>query len=116
MIHLNILNDLINDLNEHKERTNQLNKYINNYIFKSNNPSEFEKNNLNISLTVYNEHNEILYKPSNKSNNRAHIIKINNRYHAIKPDLDKFIQLKQLLKQFAYKEVTEYIFNNAAKS
>ena len=40
------------DLNVHKERINQLNKYINNYNFKSNNYNDFEKNNPNISLTV----------------------------------------------------------------
>ena len=31
------------DLNVHKERINQLNKYINNYNFKSNNYNDFEK-------------------------------------------------------------------------
>ena len=44
------------DLYNHKERINQLNKYINNYNFKSSDPSDFEKNNICISLTVYNEH------------------------------------------------------------
>ena len=48
------------DLNVHNERTNQLNKYINNYNFKSNKPSDFENNNPNISLPAYDEHNEIL--------------------------------------------------------
>ena len=103
------------DLNVHKERTNQLNKYINNYNFISNNYNDFEKNNPNISLTVYDEHNEILYEPINKSNNKAYIVKINNRYHALKPDKDKFVQLKQLLKQFTHKELTEYILNNVTK-
>ena len=51
------------DLNSHKERTNQLNKYINNHNFISNNPSEFEYNNKHIELTIYNEFNEIIYKP-----------------------------------------------------
>ena len=103
------------DLNVHKERTNQLNKCINNYNFKSNNYNDFENNNPNISLTVYDEHNEILYEPINKSNNKAYIVKINNRYHALKPDKDKFVQLKQLLKQFTHKELTEYILNNVTK-
>ena len=104
------------DLYNHKERINQLNKYINNYNFLSNNPSNFEINNTCISLTVYNEHNEVIYKSLNKSNNRACIIKINNRYHALKPDEDKFIQLKNLLKQFTHKELTEYILNNVTQS
>ena len=104
------------DLNVHKERANQLDKYINNYNFNSNNPSKFEKNNPNISLTVYNENNEIIYNPKNKSNNKVHIIKINNKYHALEPEVDKFVQLKQLLKQFTHKELTEYILNNVTQS
>ena len=104
------------DLNDRKERTNQLDKYASNYIFKSNNPIDFENNNPYISLTVYDEHNEIIYKSLNKSNNKAYITKINNRYHALKPDKDKFIQLKQLLKQFTHKELTEYILNNVIQS
>ena len=104
------------DLYNHKERINQLNKYINNYNFKSNDPSHFEKNNICISLTVYDENNEILYDSKNKSNNKAYITKINNRYHALKPDKDKFVQLKHLLKQFTHKELTEYILNNVTQS
>ena len=99
------------DLNVQKERTNQLNKYINNYKFKSNNYEDFENNNKDISLTVYDEHNEILYEPINKSNNKAHIVKINNRHHALKPDIDKFIQLKQLLKQFTHEELSQCFTN-----
>ena len=104
------------DLYNHKERLNQLNKYINNYDFKSNDPSDFEKNNLCISLTVYDENNKLLYNSKNKSNNKAYITKLNNRYHALKPDKDKFVQLKQLLKQFTYKELTEYLLNNVNQS
>ena len=100
------------DLYNHKERINQLNKYINNYNFNSNNPTEFENNNPYISLTVYDEYGELLYKSLNKSNNKAYITKIHNRYHALKPDKDKFIQLKQLSKQFTHKELTEYTLNN----
>ena len=66
------------DPNVHKERINQLNKYINNYNFKSNNYNNFENNNPDISLTVYNKLNEMLYERSNKSNNKAHIVKTNN--------------------------------------
>ena len=104
------------DFYSQKERINQLNKYIKNYNFKSNNPSDFEKNNICISLTVYDENNELLYNSKNKSNNKAYITKINNRYHALKPDKDKFVQLKQLLKQSTHKELTEYILNNVNQS
>ena len=104
------------DLNTHKERTNQLNKYINTYHFKSNNCNDFEINNPNILLTVYNDLNEIIYDTKNKSNNKACIIKINNRYHALNPNKNKFIQLNQLLKQFTHKELTEYILNYIIQS
>ena len=104
------------DLNTHKERINQLNKYISTYNFKSNNYNDFEINNSNISLTVYNELNEIIYNPKSKSNNKAYIIKIKNRYHALKPDIDTFVQLKQLLKQFTHKELTEFILNYIIRS
>ena len=50
--------------------------------------------------------------PQNKSNNKAYVVNINNRYRTLKPDKDKIIKLKQLLKQFAHKELTEYIVNN----
>ena len=86
------------DLYNHKERINQL------------------KNNICISLTVYDEQNEILYNSKNKSNNKAYITKINSRYYALKPDKDKFVQLKHLLKQFTHKELTEYILNNVTQS
>ena len=67
-------------------------------------------------LTAYNDLNEIIYRTNNKSNNKAHITKINNRYHALKPDIDKFVQLKQLLKQFTHKELTEFILNYIIQS
>ena len=56
------------DLNTHKERTNQLNKYSYKYSFKSMNEMDkyitFENNN-NISLTVYDENKQIIYQPKN---------------------------------------------------
>ena len=100
------------DLNTHKERINQLNKYISKYSFNSNNYDTFEKDNPNISLSVYDEYGNLLIKTKNNSNNKAHIIKINTYiYHALKTDKDKHIQLKQLLKQFTHKEITEFIMN-----
>ena len=104
------------DLNTQKERTNQLNKYINAYNFKLNNYNDFEINNPNISLTVYNDLNEIIYNPKNKSNNKPYIIKINNRYHALNPSKNNFIQLNRLLKQFTHKELTEFILNHIIQS
>ena len=66
------------DLNNHKERINQLNKYMNKYNFTSNNYNDFENNNPYISLTVYDEYEQILYKSLNNSNNKAYIVKMNH--------------------------------------
>ena len=35
----------------------------------------------------------------------------NHRYHALKPDKDKYIQLRELLKQFSQKELYDIIMN-----
>ena len=97
-------------LNNHPERINQLNKYLSKYNFTSSTYIDFENNNPYISLTVYDEYGQLLHKSINNSNNKATIVKINNqRYQAIKPVKDKYLQLKELLKQFTHKELKEYI-------
>ena len=97
------------DLNTHKERTNKLNKYINTYNFKSNNYLTFENDN-NISLSVYDENGKIIHNSNNNSNKKPCIVKINNhRYRALKPIKDKHNQLKELLKHFTHKELTNYL-------
>ena len=58
------------DLNTRKERTNKLNKYINNYNFKSNNYLTFENDN-NISLSVYDENGKIIHNSNNNSNKKT---------------------------------------------
>ena len=98
------------ELNTHKEIINQLNKYINNYKFASNNYATFENNNPSISLSVYDEYGKLLQKSLNNSSKKAYMIKINNhRHHALKPIKDKYKQLKELFKQFTHKELTAYI-------
>ena len=98
------------ELNTHKEIINQLNKYINNYKFTSNNYATFENNNPSISLSVYDEYGKLLQKSLNNSSKKAYMIKINNhRHHALKPIKDKYKQLEELLKQFTHKELTAYI-------
>ena len=97
-------------LNNHPERINQLNKYLSKYNFTSSTYIDFENNNPYISLTVYDEYGQLLHKSINNSNNKATIVEINNqRYQAIKPVKDKYLQLKELLKQFTHKELKEYI-------
>ena len=100
------------ELYSHKERINQLNKYSHICIFNSNNYVDFDTNNPSISLTVYDENGKFLHQPENNTDNDAYIVKINNnRYHALKPNKDKYNQLNDLLKQFTPKELTEYILN-----
>ena len=100
------------ELNTHKERINQLNKYIDNYKFSINHFDTFESNNPNVSLNVYDENGKLIHKSFNNSINKGYIVKINNnRYHALKPDKDKYIQLKQLLEQFSQKELYDFIMN-----
>ena len=51
----------------------------------------------------------------NNANNEACIVKINNyRYHALKPNKIKYIQLKELLKLFMHKELLELILNKVS--
>ena len=100
------------DLNNHKERINQLNKYINKYSFASTNYADFENNNSFISLTVYHEYEQVLYKSINDSNNKPCIVKMNNdTYDTLNPKNDKYTQSKTLLKQFTHKELTDIILN-----
>ena len=100
------------ELNSYKERTNQLNKYIDNYNFTLDNFEAFENDNLSVSLNVLDENGKLIHKSLNNSINKAYIVKINNsRYHALKPDKDKYIQLKELLKQFSQKELYDFILN-----
>ena len=84
------------ELKHHSERIKQLKPYLNKYIFKlDNNYNAFENNNPSISLAVYDEYGDILYNTHNSTNNKAHIVKINNhRNNTIKPNKDKYIKLK----------------------
>ena len=84
---------------------------MNKYNFTSSTYIDFENNNPYISLTVYDEYDQLLHKSNNqKNNNKTIIVKINNhRYHPIKPNKEKYTQLNILLKQFTHKEITNYI-------
>ena len=98
-------------LKEYKERTNKLNRYISDHNFTSIEFKDFEKNNPNISLSAYDDHGRKIYESNNKSNNKANIVKINNRYHALKPTKNKCKQLEDKLKHFNHKELSEFIFS-----
>ena len=58
------------DISSHPERISKLKPY-DRYVFTHNTPHEFEVDNLNISFTVYDENNEIIYHSINNSKNRA---------------------------------------------
>ena len=100
------------DLKHHPERPNQLKPFENKYIFKSNDYTAFENNNPSISLNVYDEYGDLLHKVTNATNNNSNILKMNkHRYHALKPNKDKYIILKDALKLFTHKELTDFILN-----
>ena len=68
--------------------------------------------NPNISLTIVDEDNNIIYESINDSNTKVKILKINdNRYAGIKPIKDKYIKLKEILRLFTHEELKEYIMN-----
>ena len=100
MSHSNILISLhYYDIPYHREKPSKLNAYANNYNFSDTNPTDFEKNNPNISLNILSEENKLIYSSNNDCFKKAYIVKINeNRYAAIKPSSDDFIKTKQLKK------------------
>ena len=61
------------DISYHPERISKLKQFENKYNFTHSTQNEFEINSPNISLTVFDENNNITYLPKN------------NRYAAIKP-------------------------------
>ena len=98
------------DINSHLERITKLKPYISKYNFTRNTPNKFEINNPNVSLSVFDENNKIIYTSNNNSNNKPMIIKINNyRYAAIKPPRDKFRKLNDLLRSYSHSELKEFI-------
>ena len=102
------------DLKHHPQKINQLKRYEDKYIFKINDYIAFENNNPSISLNVYDEYGDLLHKATNSINN-AYVLKINNnRYHALKPNKDKYIILKSTLKLFTHKELTDFLLNKVS--
>ena len=98
------------DISSHPERLSKLKPYENRYVFTHNTPHEFEVDNPNISLTVYDENDEIIYHSINNSENKAKIVKINNhRCHAIKPLQNKYVKLSKLLKTYSQEELSSHL-------
>ena len=94
------------------KRISKLILFENNYNFSHNTPKEFEIDNPNISLTVFNE-DKIIYSPNNFTPNKASIVKRHdNRYAPIKLLKDNFIKLKELLQSFSQSELRDLSIQN----
>ena len=94
------------DIPYHREKSSKLNAYANNCKFSVNNPSDFERNNPNISLNILSEDNKLKYRSNNDCFKKAYIVKTNdNRHAAIKPSSNDFIKAKQLIKKLSHSEL-----------
>ena len=98
------------DIPNNLQRISNLNPYTHRYNFIHITPAQFEVNNPNISLNIFNENQEEIYISNNNTFYQANIVQINNRCAAIKPHKNKFIQLNKILKSFSHMELKEYIF------
>ena len=97
---------------DHREKTTKLDAYVNNYNFTNTNPTDFEKNNPNISLNILNKDIGLINSSNNDCFKRAFIVKINDyRYVAIKCSSDNFIKTKQLIKKISRTELKEILIH-----
>ena len=95
------------------QRISKLKPFEKHYNFIRITPTEYETNNSNISLTVFDEDNKKIYHSKNDSTNEAHIVHLtNNRYAALKPAKNKFMRLDKMLKSFSHNELKEYILSH----
>ena len=96
----------------HPERISNLKPYDNNYNFLHITPTEFQINNSNVSLNIFNEDKKYIYASGNNSSHQVNIIQLkNNRYATIKPLKNKYTQLNGILKSFSHMELKEYVLN-----
>ena len=74
------------DISFHPETMSKLKGNENKYNFVHISPTEFETNNSNIPLAIFDESNKNIYTTKNDSTNKEHIGQLkNNRYAALKP-------------------------------
>ena len=98
------------DISHNPGRITNLRAYTSNYDFTDTTANRFEMNNPNTSLEIMDEDKNIVYSPSNTTNNKAVIVKLkNNRYAALKPIGNKDIKLKEILRSFSHKEISNFI-------
>ena len=108
------------DISFHPERISKLKPFENKYNFTYITPNEFEINNCNISLIVFDEKNNIIHLSKNNSINKTHklikLVKMNNRCTAVKPLKNKFIKLNKLFESFSHLELRQHIIQNILKN
>ena len=104
------------DITHHPEKTTKLKSLENKYNFTHNTPIEFEIDNANISLRIFDEDGVVLYQTNNNGSTKANILKINNfRYAAIKPIKNKSIKLNEFIQSHSHHELRDYLFENIFK-
>ena len=80
------------DISFYRERISRLKPFGKQYNLIHIKPTEFETNNSNISLTIFDEDNKKIYHRKNGSAKKAYIVQSkNNRYAALKPLRNKFM-------------------------
>ena len=98
------------DISHNPERITKLRVYTSNYDFTDTTANRFEMNNPNASLETMDEDKNIVYSPSNATNNKAVIVKLrSNRYAALKPIKNKYVKLKEILRSFSDKEISNFV-------
>ena len=101
------------DISFHPERISQLQPFENKYNFIHITPTEFEINNPNTSLTIFDENNKIIDVTKNSSTNKTQIVKLtNNRHAALKP----LKRSSLVLTSFSHKELREHILQYILKN
>ena len=101
------------DISYNPERITKLRAYMSNYDFTDTIANVFEMNNPHASLEIIDEDRNIVYSPSNTTSNKAVIVELkNNRYAALKPIKNKYVKLKEIVRSFSYKEISDIIMKN----
>ena len=105
------------DICFHPERISKLQPFDNKYNFSNLTPAEFEINNPNTSLTIFDENNKKIHIIKNNSANKAQIVQLkNNRHAALRPVKNKFIKLYKMLTSSSHKELREHILKRILKN
>ena len=98
------------DISRNPEWITKLRKYEHHYNFTHNTPRKFETDNPNISLTLVDDNNNIIYHSINNTSTKAKIVKINdNTYAGIKPTKNKYIKFIEFIKPCTHEEIRDMI-------